>query len=53
MIPMKRMRRCPACNAYTLDEMHCGKAAPSPHPPKFSYEDRYAKYRRAALAGES
>ena len=44
---MKRMRRCKACGAYTLDETHCGKATASPHPPKYSLEDRYAAYRRA------
>jgi len=48
---MKAMKRCPACKKYTLDETHCGKMAKSPHPPKFSIEDRYAKYRREAQNG--
>ena len=45
---MKRMRKCPSCGSYTLDEAHCGQATKSPHPPKYSQEDRFAKYRRAA-----
>ncbi len=48
MIRMKRMRRCSLCNSYTLDQTHCGKEAASPHPPKFSIQDKYAKYRREA-----
>ena len=43
---MKRMKRCKVCSKYTLDEAHCGQETASPHPPKFSIEDRYAKYRR-------
>ena len=45
---MKRMRKCAVCGAYTLDEAHCGKEAKSPHPPRFSIDDKYAKYRRQA-----
>jgi len=43
---MKRMRKCEICKIYTLDESHCGQATHSPHPPKFSIEDKYAAYRR-------
>jgi H/ACA ribonucleoprotein complex subunit 3 len=43
---MRRMKKCVVCNSYTLHESHCGKPTKSPHPPKFSIEDRYAKYRR-------
>lgn len=46
---MKRMRKCAACGAYTLDAVHCGRQTSSPHPPKFSVDDKYAPYRRAAL----
>ncbi len=46
---MKRMRKCAACGAYTLDSQHCGRETASPHPPKFSIEDKYAKYRRACI----
>lgn len=47
---MRRMKKCAACGAYTLEASHCGVAAKSPHPPKYSIEDRYAKYRRNANA---
>ena len=47
---MKRMKRCTVCAAYTLDETHCGMQTASPHPPKYSPADKYAAYRRAALA---
>ena len=46
------MRKCAACGAYTLEAGHCGMPTASPHPPKFSIEDRYAKYRREALEGK-
>ena len=45
---MKRMRKCAACGKYTLEQSHCGAGTISPHPPKFSIEDKYAAYRRAA-----
>jgi len=43
---MKRMKKCGICNAYTLEASHCGAPTRSPHPPKFSIEDKYAAYRR-------
>ncbi len=43
---MKRMRRCAACGKYTLDASHCGIATRSPHPPKYSVQDKFASYRR-------
>ena len=43
---MKRMRKCEICKSYTLDALHCGAPTSSPHPPKFSIEDKYAAYRR-------
>ncbi len=43
---MRAMRYCAVCNKYTLDRQHCGKETKSPHPPKFSIQDKYAKYRR-------
>ena len=43
---MKRMRKCEVCKAYTLDATHCGEPTHSPHPPKFSIDDKYAAYRR-------
>ena len=46
------LRRCRSCRAYTLKEVcpHCGGPTGTPHPARFSPEDRYAKYRRALLA---
>ncbi|MBI3587720.1 nucleolar RNA-binding Nop10p family protein [Candidatus Micrarchaeota archaeon] len=47
------MLRCPACRSYTLGGKcpKCGSVAESPHPAKFSFEDKYAKYRRKAKFG--
>jgi H/ACA ribonucleoprotein complex subunit 3 len=46
------MARCMSCGAYTLSEScpGCDGRAVSPHPPKFSPEDRYGKYRRRLKA---
>ncbi|MCX8149925.1 MAG: RNA-protein complex protein Nop10 [Candidatus Bathyarchaeota archaeon] len=44
------LRRCERCSAYTLKTdkcPHCGGAVHSPHPPKFSPDDKYLKYRLA------
>ncbi|MFO7618352.1 MAG: RNA-protein complex protein Nop10 [Thermoplasmata archaeon] len=42
------MGKCMECGAYSLREPcpKCGGRAVSPHPPRFSPEDRYGKYRR-------
>ena len=43
------MRKCTSCGRYTLNKEkcpYCGGEVRIPHPPKFSPEDRYAKYRR-------
>ena len=42
------MKRCPACETYTLRDAcpKCGAAAASPLPPRYSPEDRYGAYRR-------
>lgn len=44
--------RCTACGAYTLREVcpSCGARAASPHPPRYSPEDRWGAYRRRAKA---
>ncbi|MCW4051561.1 MAG: RNA-protein complex protein Nop10 [Candidatus Bathyarchaeota archaeon] len=40
------LRRCERCAQYTLkDTCSCGGVAKSPHPAKFSMDDRYRKYR--------
>jgi len=39
--------KCTSCKAYTMQEKcDCGGKAVTPHPPRFSPEDRYGKYRR-------
>jgi H/ACA ribonucleoprotein complex subunit 3 len=41
------LRRCTRCRGYTLQETcpRCGGDAVSPHPAKFSMDDKYRKYR--------
>lgn len=42
------MAKCMECGAYTYSDV-CGKCngkTASPHPSRFSPEDRYGKYRR-------
>ncbi len=42
------LRKCVKCGAYTIKELHCkrcGGDVKSPHPAKFSMDDRYRKYR--------
>ena len=49
-----KMRKCVSCDAYTLKDVcpKCGSKSKtktkSAHPPSFSPEDKYGKYRRAA-----
>jgi H/ACA ribonucleoprotein complex subunit 3 len=49
-----KIRKCESCGAYTLKDTcpKCGGHTVSPHPPSFSPEDKYGKYRRAAKAGQ-
>jgi len=41
------LRRCKSCSRYTLKETcpRCGGDAVSPHPAKFSIDDKYRRYR--------
>ena len=43
-----KIRKCPNCGRYTLKEYcpECKEKTVNPHPPKFSPEDKYGKYRR-------
>jgi H/ACA ribonucleoprotein complex subunit 3 len=45
-VNLKRIRKCEVCAAYTMKGVHCGEATRTAHPPKYSPEDKYAKYRR-------
>ena len=47
------IRKCFSCKKYTLEaECSCGKKTIVPQPPKFSLDDKYAKYRRAVKKKE-
>ncbi|MEM0043494.1 MAG: RNA-protein complex protein Nop10 [Sulfolobales archaeon] len=41
------MRKCPRCGRYTLRENCpvCGSPTTSPHPPRYTPEDKYVRYR--------
>ncbi|MBD3171153.1 MAG: RNA-protein complex protein Nop10 [archaeon] len=41
------LRKCRDCETYTLKEIcpKCGGKAASPHPAKFSMDDKYRKYK--------
>ncbi len=48
---MKKIKKCPVCSGYTLSSTckTCGKETVSPHPAKYSPEDRYGRYRRRQM----
>ncbi|HMG38637.1 MAG TPA: RNA-protein complex protein Nop10 [Nitrososphaeraceae archaeon] len=41
------LRKCPSCKTYTLHERCtiCNNTTLDPHPPKFSMDDKYIRYR--------
>jgi H/ACA ribonucleoprotein complex subunit 3 len=44
------LRRCVLCGSYTLKRTvcpYCSGGLKVPHPPKFSPDDKYLKYRMA------
>ncbi|TRZ55059.1 RNA-protein complex protein Nop10 [archaeon] len=45
-----KIRKCEKCRIYTLKEVcrKCGSAAASPHPLRFSPEDKWGEWRRKA-----
>ena len=47
---MKQLMRCNACFSYTLKNScpKCNEKTITPKPPKYSPEDKYAKYRKIA-----
>jgi len=50
------LRKCEKCDRYTLKKTkcpYCGGKIRIPHPPKFSPDDRYLKYRMALKMGGS
>ncbi|HEV2316766.1 MAG TPA: RNA-protein complex protein Nop10 [Thermoplasmata archaeon] len=50
-----RLHRCRSCGRYTLSGRcpACGGEVGTPHPARFSPQDRYARYRRALLAADA
>ena len=51
---MVHILKCPACESYGLSEMcTCGTKMERVNPPKYSPEDKYAKYRRKAKEEEN
>jgi H/ACA ribonucleoprotein complex subunit 3 len=49
------LRKCEKCGNYTLKKdkcPYCGGKVHVPHPPKFSPEDKYLKYRMREKFGE-
>ncbi|MEM2192127.1 MAG: RNA-protein complex protein Nop10 [Candidatus Hadarchaeales archaeon] len=47
-----KMRKCKSCNIYTFKELcpSCKSPTGQPHPPRFSPQDPYGKYRRRMKA---
>jgi len=50
-----QIKRCSECKKYTLSAVcaSCGKTAESPHPAKFSPDDKYMRYRLRAKYADS
>lgn len=51
---MKHILKCSSCESYTIKEScpKCGKKTVPSQPPKYSPEDKYARYRREAKLEE-
>lgn len=50
---MAHILKCPKCESYGLDEQcNCGSKRQIITPPKYSPEDKYARYRRQAKEQE-
>ncbi len=50
-----KLKKCPKCGRYTLKDVcpACKVKTISAHPPKFSPEDKYGKYRRMLKFGKA
>jgi len=46
------IKKCVNCGLYTLKDRHCDDETKEARPPKFSFPDKYGKYRRKAKKGE-
>ncbi|MHA2232272.1 MAG: nucleolar RNA-binding Nop10p family protein [Candidatus Hodarchaeales archaeon] len=45
----KRLRKCSSCGQYSLKTLCgiCGNQTKISHPPRYSIQDKYARFRRA------
>ena len=45
---LKKLKWCKVCGRYTLQPVcgRCGGPTHTPHPPRFSPQDKFGKYRR-------
>jgi len=48
---MKKIKKCAKCGKYTMKRECDGKETVTAHPPKYSPQDKYAKYRRMEKYG--
>ncbi|MEO9295285.1 MAG: RNA-protein complex protein Nop10 [Nitrososphaera sp.] len=48
------IRKCSSCGAYTLSQpcKKCGGPTIDPHPPRYSPDDKYVRYRVAERYSE-
>jgi H/ACA ribonucleoprotein complex subunit 3 len=46
-----KLKKCEVCAMYTFKQNcpKCGDKTKNPHPPAFSPQDKYGKYRRTEL----
>ncbi|MEM3399570.1 MAG: nucleolar RNA-binding Nop10p family protein [Candidatus Micrarchaeia archaeon] len=49
---VRKLKKCCVCSRYTMKEECCDKKTRTAHPPKFSPEDKWARYRRKLLCGD-
>jgi H/ACA ribonucleoprotein complex subunit 3 len=49
-----KLRKCLKCKRYTLKEICpiCGEKTVYPHPPRYSPQDRYGRFRREIIKTE-
>ncbi|MFH1471084.1 MAG: nucleolar RNA-binding Nop10p family protein [Candidatus Micrarchaeota archaeon] len=43
---LKKIKKCSSCGSYTMMSEHCKEPTVTAHPPKYSPEDKYSRYRR-------
>lgn len=50
---MLKLKKCVSCGSFTLKQKcpACGSETKTSHPPKYSFHDKYAAYRRKEKYG--